>query len=90
MSEAAIRATIYFEPDLHKAIRLEAADSHRPISEIVSLAGNPMPPGCEKLSGEEKYRVRQDIYRIIYQIEYGKLLVLVVKIGHRREVYRRS
>jgi mRNA interferase RelE/StbE len=55
---------------------------------ILSLSDDPRPPGCEKLSGQERYRVHQGIYRIIYEIPDTALTILVVKIGHRREVYR--
>lgn len=48
----------------------------------------PRPPGCEKLSGQERYRVRQGVYRIVYEVEGSRLVVLVVKIGHRRDVDR--
>ncbi len=53
-----------------------------------SLADDPRPAGCEKLSGQERYRVRQGAYRIIYEIEDARLTVLVFKVGHRRDVYR--
>ncbi len=52
------------------------------------LAADPRPAGCEKLSGQERYRVRQGVYGIIYEIEDARLVVLIVKVGHRREVYR--
>lgn len=52
------------------------------------LARNPRPQGCEKLSGQERYRVRQGVYRIIYEIRDEVLLVTVIKVGHRREVYK--
>ena len=53
------------------------------------LAANPRPPGCEKLAGvEDIFRIRVGDYRIIYHIRDEVLLVLVLKIGHRREVYR--
>ena len=54
---------------------------------IESLGDNPRPPGCQKLSGEDKYRVRQGPYRILYLIEDDEIIVVVVKIGHRRDVY---
>ena len=57
---------------------------------IRSLAEEPRPQGCEKLSGQERYRVRQGMYRIIYEIQDGVLTVVVVKVGHRREIYRTS
>jgi mRNA interferase RelE/StbE len=63
-------------------------DRTRLAARIGSLAVNPRPPGAEKLSGEEKYRIRQGDYRILYLIEDAELTVTVVRIGHRREVYR--
>ena len=57
---------------------------------IDALADNPRPPGAKKLVGAEGlWRIRVGDYRIIYAIEYDRLLVLVVEVGHRREVYRR-
>lgn len=51
------------------------------------LADDPRPVGSQKLSGQEKYRIRQGDFRIIYSIEDDKLIVVVVKVGNRREVY---
>ena len=56
---------------------------------IKSLGQNPHPPRCKKLSGNESlWRVRVGDYRIVYQVEDVRLLVLVLRIGHRREIYR--
>ncbi len=63
-------------------------DLRRIMERIARLADNPRPPGCERLSGQEKYRVRQGNYRIVYSIQDAQLVVWVVKVGHRREVYR--
>lgn len=63
-------------------------DRVRIVAKIERLAGDPRPPSSEKLSGEEKYRLRQGDYRILYLIEDANLTITVVKIGHRREVYR--
>lgn len=60
----------------------------RILQRIEQLAQDPRPPGSEKLSGEEKYRVRQGNYRILYTIEDEILTVFIVKIGHRRDVYQ--
>jgi mRNA interferase RelE/StbE len=58
---------------------------------IDALAQNPRPPGVEKLSESENfYRIRVGDYRVVYQIEDDVLLVLVVKVEHRKEVYRRG
>ena len=65
------------------------ADRRRLITKIYALAADPRPPGCEKLSGiRDLYRVRQGDYRIVYSIADRVLTVEVIKIGHRREVYR--
>lgn len=63
-------------------------DVERILARIHLLIEDPRPPGAEKLSGEEKYRLRQGRYRIIYTINDAEVCVVVVKIGHRREVYR--
>jgi mRNA interferase RelE/StbE len=63
-------------------------DRRRIVVKIRSLAVDPRPPGCQKLSGSEKYRVRQGSYRILYSIEDDRLVVTVVRIAHRREAYR--
>jgi len=64
-------------------------DRLRIIKRIQSLSSEPRPPGCEKLSGhDDKYRVRQGVYRIVYSVSDSELFVCVVKVGHRREVYR--
>lgn len=63
-------------------------DVVRILGRIKSLTDDPRPVGCEKLSGQERYRVRQGSYRIIYQIRDDLLLVTIVKVGHRRDVYK--
>jgi mRNA interferase RelE/StbE len=78
---------------LKESVRKDLADVpakelKRLIERIDSLADNPRPQGCDKLSGQERYRIRQGNYRIIYSIQDTELTVWVVKVGHRREVYR--
>jgi len=63
-------------------------DRGRIVARIQALAEDPRPAGAEKLSGQERYRVRQGDYRILYEIEDQVLRIMVVKIGHRRDVYR--
>jgi len=63
-------------------------DRRRIIKRIESLAENPRPPGASKLSGLERYRIRQGRYRILYTIEDTVLIVHVIKIGDRKDVYR--
>jgi mRNA interferase RelE/StbE len=73
---------------------LPQKDLERAVKKIQGLAAAPRPLGCEKLSGahkgEEKYRIRQGDYRILYSIHDADATVSVIKIGHRREVYRVS
>ncbi len=64
------------------------ADRRRIITRIRSLADNPRPPGALKLSGLERYRIRQGRYRILYTIEDTVLTVHVIKIGDRKNIYR--
>lgn len=68
---------------------LPPKDRGRIIVRIQALSDDPRPAGVEKLSGQERYRVRQGDYRILYEIEDQVLRIVVIKIGHRREVYRR-
>ena len=63
-------------------------ERQRIIRRIGQLAEDPRPPGAKKLSGNNKYRVRQGSYRIVYSIEDDELIVIVVKVGHRKDVYR--
>ena len=56
---------------------------------ILALAENPHPPGSKKLTSlKGLYRVRVGDHRVVYSVEHGKLIVLVVRVGHRREIYR--
>lgn len=64
------------------------ADVTAILKRIQALADDPRPPGCEKLSAQERYRVRQGVYRILYEIQDQELVVTVVKVGHRRDIYR--
>jgi mRNA interferase RelE/StbE len=64
------------------------ADRLRIVKRIQSLADEPRPNGSLKLSGRERYRVRQGRYRILYTIEDALLTVYVIKVGHRKNVYR--
>jgi mRNA interferase RelE/StbE len=80
---------IYIKPTAVKELqRIPKRDVNKIIEKIRSLSSNPRPPGCEKLSADEKYRVRQGRYRIVYSIEDDKLVVFIIKIGHRKDVYR--
>lgn len=63
-------------------------DIARIFERLQQLGHQPRPPGCEKLRAVEGYRIRQGDYRILYTIDDKNRIVDIVKIGHRREVYR--
>ena len=69
-------------------VHIDRQDHPRIIAAIRSLADDPRPPGSKKLSGRPAWRIRVGPYRVIYEIYDDQLLVLVVTVGHRREVYR--
>lgn len=81
--------SLFIKPSAVKEIEsVPKKDRPKIIERIRSLAIDPRPPGCEKLSGRDKYRVRQGLFRILYTIKDSDLVVSVVRVGHRREVYR--
>jgi mRNA interferase RelE/StbE len=68
---------------------LPKADIRRILWRIEALRADPRAPGCEKLAGAgDLYRARQSVYRIVYSIHDGHLVVEVIRVGHRGEVYR--
>ena len=81
---------LIFRPSVWKDIApIPKADVRRILKRIDLLADDPRPYGSKKLSGQEAYRIRQGNYRIVYVIEDLRLIVTVVTVGHRREVYER-
>ncbi len=80
---------LFIKPSAAKEIEaLPKPDRRRIVAKITSLSHDPRPPGCEKLSGHDRYRLRHGNYRILYEIQDVALLVVVVKVGHRRDAYR--
>lgn len=68
---------------------LDRAVQRRVATRIDSLAANPFPPGVKRLQGDpDVFRVRAGDYRIVYRVDGKRLTILILKIGHRREVYR--
>ena len=83
------RYSIFLKESVRKDLSdVPAQELKRIVERIGLLSDDPRPQGCEKLSGQERYRIRQGNYRIIYSIQDAELTVWVVKVGHRREVYR--
>jgi mRNA interferase RelE/StbE len=81
---------VFIKPSALK--ELESVDSRklrRNLAECIqALTDNPRPSGCKKLTGADQYRIRRGAYRVVYSIEDGRRTVVVVKIGHRKDVYR--
>jgi mRNA interferase RelE/StbE len=80
---------IYFKKSVEKDFKvIPKKDLKKILERIEALAEDPRPPGCEKLSGQQRYRLRQGRYRILYSMQDDELTVWVVKVGHRRNIYR--
>ncbi len=80
---------ILFQKNAEKSL-FKIAPSERPkiITAIRELAENPRPSGSKKLTGREAWRIRVGDYRVIYEIFDGKLIIDVVQLGHRKDIYR--
>ena len=80
---------LFFKKSVQKDFdSIPKKDLKRILSRIESLSEDPRPKGCEKLTGQERYRLRQGRYWIIYSIQDDELTVWVVKVGHRKHIYR--
>ena len=80
---------VAFKPSAFRSLaKLPKPAQRRILANIESLAENPFPSGVKKLKGDEDlYRIRAGDYRLSYQVQSDLLLVLVVRIGHRKEIY---
>jgi mRNA interferase RelE/StbE len=82
---------ILLMPSIDKdLIKIPKTEQIKILKRIKALAFNPRPPGNEKLTDQNKYRIRQGDYRIIYTIIDNELIVWVIKIGHRKDIYKVS
>ena len=80
---------VYFKKSVEKDFKgIPRSDLKKILKKIEQLQSNPRPNGSEKLTGQERYRIRQGRYRIVYSIQVNELTVWVVKVGHRKEIYR--
>jgi mRNA interferase RelE/StbE len=86
------RFEVLIKPSAAKEIEAisRKRDRQRIVHRIELLADDPRPHGCRKLSGRNRYRLRQGRYRILYSIEQARLLVFVVRVGDRKDVYRQA
>ena len=79
---------IFFKESVRKDFKQIPKKYVKKILKKIEAPGNePRPLGCEKLTGSEKYRIRQGRYRIVYSVQDDELTVWVVKVGHRKDVY---
>ncbi|MCK4842029.1 MAG: type II toxin-antitoxin system RelE/ParE family toxin [Methylococcales bacterium] len=86
-----VKYSLAFKKSVAKDLRnIPNKDVKRILKSIELLCENPRADGCIKLSGQERYRVRQGVYRIVYEIQDTKLIVLIVKIAHRSVLYKNS
>jgi mRNA interferase RelE/StbE len=80
---------VYFRESVEKDVRvIPKKDLRKILRRIESLATEPRPLGCEKLTGQERHRIRQGRYRIVYSVQDDELTVWIVKIAHRKDIYR--
>ncbi len=80
---------VYFRESVEKDLRaIPKEDVRNILHRVESLAVEPRPLGCEKLTGQERYRIRQGQYRIVYSVQDRGFTVWIVKVGHRKDVYR--
>ncbi len=80
---------LFFKKSVQKDFdSIPKKDLRRILNRIAVFAKDPRPDGCEKLTGQERYRLRQGRYRIVYSIQDDELTVWVVKVGHRKDIYR--
>jgi len=80
---------ILFKESVYKDFKkIPKTDLRQILSRIENLSKDPRPKGCEKLADQERYRVRQGKYRIVYSIQDDQLAIWIVKVRHRRDVYR--
>ena len=81
---------LFIKPSTAKELEAvgRKSDRTRIVDKIYTLKDDPRPPGCEKLTGQDRYRLRQGQFRILYVVDDTERVVTVVKIGHRRDVYR--
>ena len=83
------RFELRFKPSVAKDLRgIPKTEVRRLLKRIEALTNDPRPAGSEKLTGRDLYRIRQGVYRIVYSVDDAAVVIEVIKVGHRRDVYR--
>ncbi|MHB8105611.1 MAG: type II toxin-antitoxin system RelE family toxin [Dehalococcoidales bacterium] len=82
---------VNYKPSVDKDFKsIPDAELKKIVQRIQSLANNPRPLGCKKLTEQDKYRLRQGDYRILYTIDDSAQIVRIMKVGHRKDIYKLS
>jgi mRNA interferase RelE/StbE len=82
---------VFFKASVEKDLRrIPGKDTRSILQSIKALSLDPRPQGCEKLTGQDRYRLRYGSYRIVYSVQDYELTVWIVKIAHRKDVYRQD
>ena len=80
---------VFFKSSVEKEFSaIPKKDVKRILDRIKTLEDNPRPISCEKITGQEKHRLRRGRYRIVFSIQDEELTAWVVKVGHRKDIYR--
>jgi len=80
---------VYFRESVEKDLRvIPKKDIKKILQRIGLLTAEPRPMGCEKITGQERYRIRQGRYRIVYSIQDDEHTLWIVKVSHRKDIYR--
>ena len=80
---------VYFRESVQKDFRtIPNKDIKKILQRIEALSVDPRPAGCEKLTDREQYRIRQGWYRIVYSVQDNESTVHIVKVAHRKDIYR--
>ncbi len=84
------RFEVFIKPSAVKELEAipRKKDRQRIAGRIRHLAESPRPPGSQKLSGLDRYRIRHGVYRVVYSVDDEQLIVVVIKVGHRKDIYR--
>ena len=84
-----MKYVVNLNPSVKKQLkRLDKSQVERILVSIYLLGDNPYPNGVEQLTGQKAYRIRVGVYRVIYEIHNQQLLIQVIRVGHRKDVYK--
>ena len=89
LKKTAMTYRLFIRRNAQKQLAKIPANDYKAVKKVIfNLANNPRPKGAVRLKGREGWRVRQGVYRIVYNIEDDRLVITVINFGHRKDVYR--